>query len=185
MKKIELIESINELNFEENLKIRLIGNIESTSDDEELENAYVILNIIKLIEENYQNEVLKGAHVFISDNGYLYDFLREVDFLENRQSSHHKNNKADSDASMQAGEIFREFLIGKTNTGKTWFQLEAHSLGGFYNFIAHGIDFIAYKCTSSNVGQYGYSKYVDTNPIYLNELYESDNNDNVDLIGNI
>lgn len=70
---------------------------------------------------------------------------------------------------MQAGEIFREFLVGKTKDGKTWFQLEAHAIGGeLSNFVKHMIDYVTYVLTGKNVGQYGLSEHVDSKPITLN-----------------
>jgi hypothetical protein len=50
-------------------------------------------------------------------------------------------------------------------SGKTWFQLEAHSTGGLKNLIGHLVDYIYYKCTGKNVGQYGLSQHVDSKPI--------------------
>lgn len=75
-------------------------------------------------------DFLKGAHIMVEDNGTMYDALKDLGLVKERISSHHRDNKAESDASVQAGEIFRGFLVGKTKDGKTRFQLEAHSMGG-------------------------------------------------------
>jgi hypothetical protein len=143
---------------------------------EELVKAAVVLDIISTVVFENASEVAKGAHVMIEDGGKLYDALKDAGIVKERHSSHHNNNKAagNRDVSIQGGKIFREFLVGKTNDGKTWFQVEAHSVGGLSNFIAHMIDWVYYKCTGKNVGQYGLSEHIDSNPINVKKTFFQD-----------
>lgn len=155
------------------VKAKLIANIEAVPDEptdkqkKDLVSAAVVLDIISTVVFENASKVAKGAHVMIEDGGKLYDALKDTGIVKERHSSHHNNNKAPGsrDVSIQGGKIFREFLVGKTNDGKTWFQVEAHSVGGLSNFIAHMIDWVYYKCTGKNVGQYGLSEHIDSNPI--------------------
>lgn len=158
---------------DEKIRDKLIANIHSVKKEpkkEDLEKAAMILDIVNDVVFKHASEAARGAHVMVEDGGKLYNALREKGLVKERISSHHNIEGKESDVSMQAGEIFREFLVGKTkdkNTGKekTWFQVESHSLGGLRNFIGHAIDCIKYIITGKNVGQYGVSKHVDKNPI--------------------
>ncbi|MFP3018491.1 MAG: hypothetical protein ACEY3E_06400 [Candidatus Tisiphia sp.] len=154
-------------------KEKLIDNIIKTPEDSidpkgSLEKAGVIIDIMEKVVLQHAGDFLKGAHIMVEDNGDMYDTLKDLGLVRERISSHHRGNKAESDASVQAGEIFREFLVGKTKDGKTWFQLEAHCIGGLSNFIKHMIDYVTYVLTGKNVGQYGLSEHVDSKPITLN-----------------
>ncbi|WP_375331350.1 hypothetical protein [Candidatus Tisiphia endosymbiont of Oplodontha viridula] len=154
-------------------KEKLIDNIIKTPEDSidpkgSLEKAGVIIDIMEKVVLQHAGDFLKGAHIMVEDNGDMYDTLKDLGLVRERISSHHRGNKAESDASVQAGEIFREFLVGKTKDGKTWFQLEAHSIGGLSNFVKHMIDYVTYVLTGKNVGQYGLSEHVDSKPITLN-----------------
>ncbi|WP_341757633.1 hypothetical protein [Candidatus Tisiphia endosymbiont of Ditula angustiorana] len=140
----------------------------STDPKGSLEKAGVIIDIMEKVVFQHTSDFLKGAHIMVEDNGSMYDTLKDLGLVKERISSHHRGNKAESDASVQAGEIFREFLVGKTKDGKTWFQLEAHSIGGLSNFVKHMIDYVTYVLTGKNVGQYGLSEHVDSKPITLN-----------------
>jgi hypothetical protein len=141
----------------------------------ELKKATIVTDIVQHIVHDHAVEVMKGAHIMIDDGGDLYDQLVSAEVVSTRVSSHHKNNKKASDVSLQAGEIFREFLVGKTEDGKTWFQIEAHSATTsvsvttipkvIKDLILHLVDFIQYKWTGKNVGQYGLSEHTDQNPI--------------------
>ncbi|WP_425362643.1 hypothetical protein [Candidatus Tisiphia endosymbiont of Hybos culiciformis] len=154
-------------------KKALIQNIlktpkKSTNPMDSLQKAAVIIDIMAKVVLPHSSDFLQGAHIMVEDNGSMYDKLKDLGLIKERFSSHHRGNKAESDASIQAGEIFREFLVGKTKDGKTWFQLEAHSIGGISNFVKHMVDYITYVLTGKNVGQYGLSEHVDSKPIILN-----------------
>lgn len=153
-------------------KKALIQNIlntpkSSVNPKDTLQKAAVIIDIMAKVVLSHSSDFLQGAHIIVEDNGSMYDKLKDLGLVKERFSSHHRGNKAESDASIQAGEIFREFLVGKTKDGKTWFQLEAHSIGGIKNFVKHMVDYITYVLTGKNVGQYGLSEHVDSNPIVL------------------
>ncbi|WP_341749027.1 hypothetical protein [Candidatus Tisiphia endosymbiont of Sialis lutaria] len=153
-------------------KKALIQNIlntpkSSVNPKDSLQKAAVIIDIMAKVVLSHSSDFLQGAHIIVEDNGSMYDKLKDLGLVKERFSSHHRGNKAESDASIQAGEIFREFLVGKTKDGKTWFQLEAHSIGGIKNFVKHMVDYITYVLTGKNVGQYGLSEHVDSNPIVL------------------
>lgn len=160
-----------------------IGALDSSNANlEELKKAAIVTDIVKHIVSDHAVEVMKGAHIIIDDGGDLYDQLVAKGVVSTRVSSHHKDNKADSDVSLQAGEVFREFLVGKTKDGKTWFQVEAHSATtsvslttipkAIKDLILHLVDFIQYKWTGKNVGQYGLSEHTDKNPIIVRSSEE-------------
>jgi hypothetical protein len=169
--KAHMVELVLIMPIEPKIQKRIIANINATPNNptikqkDELEKASVVMHIMKEVVFDHAAEVAKGAHVMVNDNGALYDKLMKQGIVNNRYSSHHKKNKSGSDVSLQGGEIFREFLVGKTKDGKTWFQLEAHSTGGLKNLIGHLVDYIYYKCTGKNVGQYGLSQHIDSKPI--------------------
>ena len=164
--------------LEEQIKNKIKGNIIVIPDHpspiqrQNLENAAIILNIIKQVALDHFAEVVKGAHITVEDNGKLYEALIGTGLLRKRSSSHYPDNQLASDASMQGGEIFRELLIGKTPSGKTWFQLERHSVGSLKNFLWHIADYIHYKISGKNVGQYGVSEHVDSKPIQISKDYQ-------------
>ncbi|MDR0329149.1 MAG: hypothetical protein LBH99_00485 [Rickettsia sp.] len=160
--------NINPADSKEKLIHNIIKTPEKSIDPKgSLEKAGVIIDIMEKVVLQHTSDFLKGAHVMVEDNGDMYDTLKDLGLVKERISSHHRGNKAESDASVQAGEIFREFLVGKTKDGKTWFQLEAHSIGGLSNFVKHMIDYVTYVLTGKNVGQYGLSEHVDSKPITL------------------
>ncbi|WP_341755903.1 hypothetical protein [Candidatus Tisiphia endosymbiont of Ptychoptera albimana] len=160
--------NINPADSKEKLIHNIIKTPEKSIDPKgSLEKAGVIIDIMEKVVLQHAGDFLKGAHVMVEDNGDMYDTLKDLGLVKERISSHHRGNKAEPDASVQAGEIFREFLVGKTKDGKTWFQLEAHSIGGLSNFIKHMIDYVTYVLTDKNVGQYGLSEHVDSKPITL------------------
>ncbi len=171
--KYHMLTRINTMPIEDKAKKQLMSNIEkfpnnaSPEQIKELNKAAIVLDIIQATVFDHASEVLKGGHVMIKDEGKLYDALVEKGIVKERHSSHHNANKVEGkrDVSLQGGEIFKEFLVGKTKDGKTWFQLEAHSMGGIKNFIGHMIDYIKYKISGKNVGQYGLSAHIDSNPI--------------------
>lgn len=169
--KNRILKNLNKLPIDDKMREDIKKNIDIIPDNPsieqfgELKKASMIIDIVRKVVYAKAEEAFKGGHIMIQDNGSLYDTLKKNGLVKDRISSHHKTNKAESDASMQAGEIFKEFLVGKTKDGKTWFQLEAHSMGGIKNFIGHLIDFIKYKLTGKNVGQYGLSEHVDSKPI--------------------
>ncbi len=195
---LSVIESWEGLSME--IKSELTSNIkkipDSVSQDElkELQKAYYVIKLLDEINQQIASgaeEMLKGAHFIIKDDGALYDMFKE--YSEKRISSHHKGNKEGSDMSFQSDGIFNEVLFGKTKDGKTWVQLEAHSVGTLkgipissfkdmfsiknlketfsvlYEYVGEALlhlgDYIKYKSTGENVGQYGTSKHVDSNPI--------------------
>jgi hypothetical protein len=174
--KLYMLDVVEGMKIDKSAKDKLCTNIKAAQDNvtgrplEELKKAATVLDIIKNTGLDDSSEIMYGAHVIIKDKGRLYDRLKEKGIVTERYSSHHNKNKPEGvkDISIQGGEIFREFLVGKTKDGKTWFQVEAHSIGGLKNFIAHLIDYIQYKITGKNVGQYGFSKHVDSNPIDVN-----------------
>lgn len=166
---------LNNLDAEESVKKKIKDNINNPRNDiSEIKKACVIASVIKLSAGAQANEIAKGAHVTLKDGGALYRILKESGLGFERISSHHGKNKSEKDLGIQGGNIFREFLIGKTEDGKSWFQLEAHSTkGGLKNLIAHLMDYLMYKITGKNIGQYGLSSYTDNKPIEIHEIKKS------------
>jgi hypothetical protein len=164
---------LSHIQLDQKIVEQLRSNIENAphakeQDLQELKKAAIIFYIISQIPK-HGSEIIKGAHVMVSDNGAIYDELVTQGLVGKRVSSHHKKNKDPDygDVSMQGGEIFREFLLGKTLDGKTWFQTEAHSVGGWGNILGHAVDFVRYQYSKQNIGQYGTSRHLDSNPIEI------------------
>lgn len=137
-----------------------------------LKKALLVFDIIKYIKEFDNNidvnKIFKGAHIIIDDKGVLYDDLKNNKVLKERISSHHKENKSAKDASIQAGFVFNEVLFGKTKCKKTWFQVESHS-ADVKNLLPHVLDFVVYRITKKNIGQYGSSIHTESNPIFVSK----------------
>lgn len=171
--KKNLIQMINEISLQKSaIKKALIANIEKIIlfDMELFQKAKLVFEIIRYANLEEASQILEGAHVIIEDGGALYERLSSFTSLRiQRISSHYKNGKSSPDLSVQAGEIFREVLIGKTNEGQSWFQLENHTTQGVKNFIAHGVDLIIYLVVKKNIGQYGWSQHTERNPIKIFE----------------
>lgn len=176
--KDELIEKIEALGLDEQITEKVTNNIKKAPETpdadkiKDLKHSLIIVGVIEkyLSSPTARDEVLKGGHVMIEDDGSLYKEFEQQGLLKHRLSSHHKQHiKPGKDASFQGGEIFKEFLTGsieKDSKTYTWFQLERNSTGtGLMNLILHLLDFIAYKLTGKNVGQYGLSEHLDNKPI--------------------
>ena len=176
--KEQLLQRVTGMSFGEKaehgkMKEGLLRNIVEAPTEPEgkqhdaLYKATVVLDVIEQVVAQNVKKALKGAHIMYQDNGQLFDALAAEGIAHERMSSHHASNKATKwDRGIQGGEIFRELLIGKTKDGKTWFQLERNSTkGGIGNFFRHMADFVVYKLTGKNVGQYGLSSHVDRDPI--------------------
>ena len=173
-----LHKQIQNFNLSKKIEKKVIKNVSKTQKSGSKKNVYslkkalLVFDIIKYIKgfDNYidVNKIFKGAHVIIDDKGTLYDDLKKCKVLKERISSHHKKNKSAKDASMQAGFVFNEVLFGKTKCMKTWFQVESHSTK-VKNLLPHALDFVVYRITKKNIGQYGLSIHTESNPIFLSK----------------
>jgi|GEM_PF-4490939 len=212
------------------LRIHRTGSLKSAAE-EALINTRVLLSIIDTCIKDHTpqptpngffspqkvaEEMIKGGHILIEDNGALCDYIIQQQNLSPRFSSHYKNNKirahlrdnpslttqmatdefnrAKPDYSLRAETVFNEMLLGKTinDAGQTctWLQFEGHShqprtvyecylvqlLDSFiqlFNYslekLGHHMDFVRYSLNGKtrNIGQYGNSEYVESNPIKL------------------
>ena len=141
-----------------------------------LEWDFVILLIGKLrrefnlkseITEDVLEEMLKGGHLKLHDNGTLYDELL-VNFntkLKKRSSSHDSICQQYS----LSGPVLREVLIGasKDEQGNkaTWIQFERHHTKSIIQIILHLLDYLQHKLTGKNIGPFGTSEHTEQNPI--------------------
>lgn len=123
---ITLVEMIVDSQSIKNKIIQCIRTVpESPEHMKDLVKAAIILDVINEVAPEHANEIVKGGHVLISDKGKLYDTLLNTGQTRERISSHYNGNTDGTHISIQGGGIFKEFLVGKTRDGKSWFQLEA------------------------------------------------------------
>lgn len=158
-------------------KENIVSDIENSSSVDLLK-LIMIFNIYEGLSTENQKEFLSGGHFFAYDGGVLYRILSEIGF--ERQSSHHNDVKTTNDIGINSGNSFRHLLVG-VRGHISWFQIEktpwhgkASLLDIMKNIVIHPadtllhfIDFLIYKWTGENIGQYGKSPYVDSNPIKL------------------
>lgn len=117
-------------------------------------------------------EVLKGAHVRLSDDGSFYEKWKELG--ENKKGFRERISSHPSIAGSKQygieGPCVHEFLFGiveDKGEKKTFFQLENTPWApGAKNRLGHIIDAISYKATGQNIGPYGSSPHVDKKPIH-------------------
>lgn len=125
---------------------------------QEQSNLYLILE-----------EMLKGGHVQLDDNGQFYDELVRSfkSSLSERISSHHSVQQQYS----LSYPIVKEVLFGvtedKDGNKRTWIQFEKHNTKTLINLIMHIVDFIRYKWTGKNIGPFGSSEHTDENPLVI------------------
>lgn len=140
-----------------------------------LVNALIIMDVIAYFKDHNKekdiNEVFKGGHVVIDDNGELVNSLNKALSTFARFSSHYKKekkafykqaaeisgidldeaqleamfNSSTPDHSIRAQFIFHEAVFGiftKKGRQYSWFQLEAHSHQAVDTYGNKCIDFI-------------------------------------------
>ena len=114
------------------------------------------------------SDIFDGSNVRLSnpgDRGAFYNKWKNLPGVEEADSSHH--GAADvPQYRIKTGPGDASLLFGIGPDGNTFFQMERHDFGGnLLENIAHGMDFITYKVTDSNVGPSGVSPRTDERPI--------------------
>lgn len=141
-----------------------------------IEQKFLIDLLTKYEISNEQlQQILKGAHVRLEDNGKQYNewtkaFAQDI---KPRISSH----ASTATQYGYSGPAIRELLFSKNKEkGKTytWFQLEKHPVA-FGHIIRHTIDFFKYKLTGKQQGPYGSSAATDQRPIYIRSKAQNEN----------
>lgn len=117
----------------------------------------------------------------------MNEFLAMAPGREQEAEAYFLNSKPD--CSIQAPGIFNELLFGKVGND-LWFQAEAHghesravygsrcmqfinTILNFFRYsvekLLHHVDYLKYVAggRAFNIGPYGNSEYVETNPVYL------------------
>src|SRR5262245_48814719 len=111
----------------------------------------------------FTGEILRGAHVRISDKGARYDDWKSLPTADTRHSSHQSNG----DQYHVDGPLSHTILFGRFS-GWTWLQLESHPIQDLVSFFGHMIDYINYKRRSYNQGPYGASPHAEhNNPLVI------------------
>ncbi len=115
-------------------------------------------------------EMLKGGHLKLEDNGSFYDELveRYLPNLHKRFSSHHSIKQQYS----ISGPVIKEVLFGvsvdKEGKKTTWMQFERHHTRSIIEFIMHIYDYLVHKWTGQNIGPFGASEHTEkNNPLIL------------------
>jgi len=114
------------------IKSEILKKFNTLTNPRDILKAKIIFYIIQSCEKDLPGkgiEIVNGGHCVIEDNGQIYELLMKTRMMKPRTSSHHSDDKPKSDASWQVGDLFPEFLIGRT-TNKTWFQLEKSPIVG-------------------------------------------------------
>lgn len=85
---------------------------------------------LEMTRGQFLTALMLGCHFVVNDNGIFADSLRDVggDHMEKRGSSHYLNSPHPQ-YGMDLPAGIGHLLVGKTETGQTFFQLEAHGLG--------------------------------------------------------
>lgn len=85
---------------------------------------------LALSRQQFHSALMHGCHFVVNDNGQLYDRLRQTggNDMQPRGSSHYKSSPHQQYGMDLPGEI-GHLLIGRTDTGQTFFQLESHGVG--------------------------------------------------------
>jgi hypothetical protein len=90
---------------------------------------------INLTNDQFSCALLLGAHFVKQDGGALYDTLRQTadengkNLFQPRTSSHYDSTQSPQFGADLPGGM-GHLLIGKTDSGDTFFQLESHGVGG-------------------------------------------------------
>ncbi len=145
-------------------------------------NALDILLIMKNFKVDVY-EFFKGAHFKTLDNGELYEALRDIPGVEARVSSHFRGEKKE-ELGIHCGYIIPEILVltvKKEDKRASHFQMEASAWRGVAGVWKHPytlkhisdtvwyfmLNLYAKLLTGKpiNLGAYGYSEHVDSNPV--------------------
>lgn len=110
----------------------------------------------------FLREILKGANVKISDDGYFYDKWSEMPDCYKRISSHDYQEDL---CCGKPGNIMNAFLFWKDQDGDTRFQIEktptAGPFWGIPDTIFHLADYLPYKRDGVQQSQFGQSIYTE------------------------
>ena len=121
-------------------------------------------------------QMLRGANVSISDAGQIYDGFKNDAITTRSLNPYSRISSHESSAPQYASNLgphMRTILMGKTDEGNTWMQLEGAPWGitqSLSNNVSHILDYLRYKMTGENQGPYGSSAYTDQKRLNLNYL---------------
>eukprot|EP00656_Telonema_subtile_P042530 TRINITY_DN4820_c0_g1_i1.p1 TRINITY_DN4820_c0_g1~~TRINITY_DN4820_c0_g1_i1.p1 ORF type:complete len:226 (+),score=17.53 TRINITY_DN4820_c0_g1_i1:156-833(+) len=114
------------------------------------------------------SEVLCGAHVRVQgDRGRLYQWWRGFPNAYRRESSHRSSVQQ---YGIGEGEVLHTLLMGATEQGDSWFQLELANWNFFeypMESVLHIFTYLEYKLNHRQIGPLGTSWFVDSNPLVL------------------
>lgn len=160
-----VLKQCSDLQFKTLILSKLNGSEPGTDES-------IILNdVLDLIEESPDLliEILRGGHVRIDDSGHYYSKWRSLPSSHKRISSHPHIKQSDQYGLM--GPWTHETLFGIVKEGdkvKTFFQLENTPWApGIKHRLGHAKDAVKYALTKKNIGPYGESPHLDSNPIRL------------------
>ncbi|GMI12815.1 hypothetical protein TrVE_jg961 [Triparma verrucosa] len=122
----------------------------------------------KVAPKQFLVEIVKGAHVVVKgDSGAYYEWLKDMDGLQKRSSSHFSVKQQ---YALKMGKTLQTLLFGINHDGDTWFQLEGREVSGWKgNWVdssIHIINFVEYKISGNNVGPLGSSRWTESEPLY-------------------
>lgn len=135
------------------------------------DEADVLLDIMQLVADKPSalRDILKGAHVHVNDQGFLFSKWETLPSVRDRISSH--PGIIDVEQYGISGPICHEVLFGIVEVkGEllTFFQFENTPWSaGWRNRIGHTLDAVNYLLKNLNIGPYGNSFYVDHSPLML------------------
>ncbi|MCH9631467.1 MAG: hypothetical protein S4CHLAM37_14900 [Chlamydiia bacterium] len=115
-------------------------------------------------------EILKGANIDIrGDKGFLFNKWKNYGISKKRHSSH----KSDKDGCYSLRDtFFKQFLFWKdSEKHNTRFQIENNafeaSVRNLCSSILHAQDYLNYRKSGLQQGQFGVSPFTETNPIKI------------------
>lgn len=135
------------------------------------DEAVILVDVMQLTanKPSALRDILKGAHVRIRDNGFLFSKWEALPEARERISSHPSVYGIEQYG--VSGPIAHEVLFGIIEIDgelMTFFQLENTPWSaGWWNRLGHAMDAVNYLLTNLNIGPYGNSYYVDSAPLML------------------
>lgn len=116
-------------------------------------------------------EILKGANIDIKgDRGYLFNKWKKFEISKKRHSSH----KSDKDGCYSLRDtFFKQFIFWKDRRKhNTRFQIENNtfeaSIRNICSSILHAQDYLRYRKSGYQQGQFGVSPFTEAHPIKIN-----------------
>lgn len=126
----------------------------------------VYLDLVELLNKDEMDEVRRGGHFILDDQGYYALLWRGLPGARVRFNSH----PYDGDAFSIQGGLYPEFLCSTLQVERknyTWFQVERAGIRTPGQFSRHAVHWMFYMVADRNVGPDGTSIHTHKRPIRI------------------